>query len=216
MGTGQEFSGLHRNGHEICLDIGLRLIASDTETVAVVTISDISKRKQREERVAFAATHDGLTGVANRSLFFDRLRQASARADRSRSNVAVLYLDLDGFKRLNDERGHTYGDRTLKWVANTLKSAVRTTDTVARIGGDEFAIILENVDGRQEVNRIAAKLRAAVRQGTDKKIGECRLDVSIGYALYPKDVTKPGLLLRKADSEMYRTKVLRHRKLFST
>lgn len=161
---------------------------------------------QAEERENALAYSDALTGLPNRQLFNDRLNMSLAQAYRQLGKVALFFLDLDGFKAVNDQLGHDSGDILLKQVAGRLKSCVRTTDTVARLGGDEFTIIL-SVRDRADAEQVAAKVLAAIRQPYDLngKIAD-KVGTSIGIAMYPQDGTQGAELVRKADAAMYAAK----------
>ncbi len=135
-------------------------IAGTTIIVGFV-VALIRRYALADEDVRFMALHDGLTGLYNRALFVDRLEHAIAREERQPSTTAVVYLDLDSFKAVNDRRGHAYGDTVLRAVANRLKATVRAGDTIARVGGDEFAVLLEDVAGRAEASALADRLRRA-------------------------------------------------------
>jgi diguanylate cyclase (GGDEF)-like protein/PAS domain S-box-containing protein len=161
--------------------------------------------KEADERENTLAYSDALTGLPNRQLFHDRLTMALAVAHRQLGKLALLFLDLDGFKAINDTLGHDYGDLLLKQVAERIKTCVRQTDTVARLGGDEFTIIL-GIRGRDDAEQVAKKLLAAIREPYDLAGKEGRVGTSIGIALYPGDGQQAGDLMRKADNAMYEAK----------
>ncbi len=167
---------------------------------------DITERRALEQAIRDMAFHDPLTGLPNRQLLADRLDLALAQARRNSRAMAVLFLDLDGFKAVNDGWGHAQGDALLRDVAGRLAGALRTADTVARIGGDEFTVLIPELpmeEGAAEVSRkILRELERAFR------IGECEYEVraSIGIALYPRDGETADALLRNADAAMYRAK----------
>lgn len=152
------------------------------------------------------ATHDPLTGLANRRLFYDRLQQAMRHAKRYRSHLGILFLDMDRFKEINDRHGHHVGDAVLTEVAKRIVYSVRESDTVARLGGDEFAVLLEDVGGRNDCMSAALKIEEAM--GMDASFYGLNVDlsVSIGQALYPDDGQDEDELIRVADAAMYRTK----------
>jgi diguanylate cyclase (GGDEF)-like protein len=161
---------------------------------------------QAEERENALAYSDALTGLPNRQLFNDRLNMALAQAYRQLGKVALFFLDLDGFKAVNDQLGHDYGDLLLKQVAERLKTCVRSTDTVARLGGDEFTIILAIRD-KADAKQVAEKILATVRVPYDLngKVAD-KVGTSIGIALYPQDGSQAADLMRKADASMYAAK----------
>jgi len=152
------------------------------------------------------AYHDGLTGLPNRSLLHDRLGVAITHARRQASRLAVLFLDLDGFKDVNDVLGHACGDRMLVEVAERLRSSVRAGDTVARFGGDEFVVLLTSVAGEDDAARVAAKLLEAVQAPYRLAGRDVYATVSVGISVYPADGTSPEELVESADAAMYRQK----------
>lgn len=169
----------------------------------VAVCADITQRQLAQDRLGYLATHDALTGLPNRVLLDERLTQAIARARRSHAHVAVMFVDLDGFKAVNDTLGHRIGDETLIAVATRLKAALREADTVARLGGDEFAIVLEDIRHVDAVLSVAEKIVHAVG-GIDSVQGcQIRITPSIGIALYPDDAQEPKRLLQLADESMY-------------
>ena len=172
----------------------------------VRTYTDITQRRQSEEQVRYLAHHDGLTGLVNRSVFQDKLAEAIELAARGEFSVAVLYLDLDGFKLINDTYGHGVGDRLLIDVSTRLRAAVREIDTVARMGGDEFAIIQPLVEDEAASEALAIRILAAMT--APYVIGDihCSVGLSIGIALYPDHATDAVSLLRQADIALYRAK----------
>lgn len=163
--------------------------------------------RQSEARMTHLAHHDMLTGLPNRSMFEDRLDQALMRGQRHGQGFALLYIDLDGFKPINDNKGHEAGDAMLCHVAHCLSGQLRQTDTVARIGGDEFAILLTDLDDPITASvHIAEQCRAAASQPLILEDEPLRVDLSIGVACYPQDGRSAGELLRHADHAMYRVK----------
>lgn len=176
----------------------------------VVDQTEITRLRQQvvqaSDRENALAYSDALTGLPNRQLFNDRLNMSLAQAYRQLGKVALFFLDLDGFKSVNDQLGHDYGDLLLKQVAERLKACVRNTDTVARLGGDEFTIILAIRD-RRDAEQVAEKVLTSIRQPYDLngKIAD-KVGTSIGIALYPQDGTQGAELVRKADAAMYGAK----------
>lgn len=158
--------------------------------------------------LAFSALHDSLTGVPNRLMFNDRLTQAVLRAKRSKNLLAVMYLDLDHFKNINDTFGHQTGDEVLQTFAAQLQKAVRASDTVARLGGDEFTIILENLSSKADAERIAQSIQKSVQDPSQFSAGSPvkRVGASIGIAFYQGDQTEPEQLLQRADAALYHCK----------
>ncbi len=172
----------------------------------VAIFSDISIMKRSEERLAHLASHDPLTDLPNRLLFQDRLKLAIRRAHRMGHGVAVLFLDLDGFKAVNDTLGHPMGDKLLQIVARRLSDCVRDVDTVARLGGDEFIVILENVQEPEDVEQIARKILGALREPIAIDGHEASVTASIGVSLFPEDAENTAELVSNADAAMYRAK----------
>lgn len=168
--------------------------------------SDITARKQAEARLRHLASHDALTALPDRILFMDRLGQALADARRHKRSAAVLYLDLDGFKQINDTLGHDAGDLLLKEAAQRLLACVRANDTVARMGGDEFTIILTDIAQAEDVNPIAGKILAALSERFQVAGNELFVTASIGVSLYPGHGGDPHHLLKNADAAMYAAK----------
>ena len=167
--------------------------------------SDISIVKESQRRVEFLATHDELTALPNRTLFLDRLHQAIAHAQRGKKTFCVLFIDLDNFKFINDSLGHAAGDDLLKEIANRLRNCLRGTDTVARFGGDEFALLIEDssvTDAKMTAQRITESLHLPYMIGRQNIYP----GASIGICLYPNDGSDPDTLLKNADSAMYKAK----------
>lgn len=179
---------------------------SDRITHFVATGKDITDRMRTQERLHFLAHHDVLTNLPNRMLFMDRLEHALALARSPGRQVAVLFVDLDRFKTINDSLGHASGDRALQAVAKRLDAAVRGGDTVARLGGDEFALILENVPGPEAVAPVARKLLGVVAEPLVLEGREYVTTASIGIALFPADGGNAATLLKHADIALYRAK----------
>ena len=180
----------------------------DGETVGRVwSFRDVTDHKRLEEELAYRAFHDSLTGLANKALFQDRLDHALARLERTKSHLAVLFLDLDDFKTVNDSLGHGEGDHLLRRVATTLVGCLGASDTAARLGGDEFAVLIEDVQSQSAITALAQRildaLRPPVRLGT-KSVSSA---VSIGIALNEAGTTSEQLL-RNADIAMYKAKAL--------
>ncbi|MDX1435134.1 MAG: GGDEF domain-containing protein, partial [Gammaproteobacteria bacterium] len=167
---------------------------------------DITARKYSEERLIHRADHDSLTGLPNRGLFMDRLRSGIARARRNEQRLALLYADLNQFKPVNDDLGHQTGDRVLRLVAQRLLAAVREVDTVARIGGDEFAVILEAVSDAADATAVEAKIAETLGEPFFLDGHVINISASTGVAIYPDDGDDINALLQQADSEMYRAK----------
>ena len=176
------------------------------ETVLLGITRDITERKNAEERLAFLAHHDELTGLPNRTLFNDRLSQAMIDTERHGRLLAVVFLDLDRFKNINDTLGHEAGDLLLQGVAGRLLEAVRRGDTVARLSGDEFTIVLADMAHVDDAARVAQKILDAFTKPLRVAGRDLFVSVSLGVTLYPLDTNDPQELLRNADIAMYRAK----------
>ena len=168
----------------------------------VATHEDMTERRRAEAQIAHMAYHDALTGLGNRVLLRQQLEAALLRVQRG-ERIAVLYLDLDNFKTLNDSLGHSGGDTLLKAVAERLRGCLKQTDTIARMGGDEFAILQTELEQPSDAEYLARRLRAAVRMPLDVDGQQITADVSIGISLAPNDGTDASQLLKQADMAMY-------------
>jgi diguanylate cyclase (GGDEF)-like protein len=167
---------------------------------------DITDLKTAEAQLEHAATHDPLTGLPNRVVFDDRFRHALSVARRSGSCVVVLFVDLDGFKNINDRMGHKCGDQLLVAVAREMKSALRDCDTVARMSGDEFGVILEDLREVPAAENVARRLLQSITKPHRLDRGEVTVTASIGAAVYPQDGRSPEDLLHLSDATMYAVK----------
>ena len=178
----------------------------DQITNYVAVFSDITSRKQDEERLSYQANHDPLTRLPNRTLFQERLSRALTRANRAQSRVALLFIDLDFFKQVNDTLGHLAGDILLQQVAERLTACVRQGDTVARLAGDEFTVILEDIAEAHDCAVVAHKILISLATPFDLQGREAHISSSIGVALYPGDAGDPQSMVKLADAAMYRAK----------
>jgi len=167
---------------------------------------EITERKKIEDKITHIATHDPLTGLPNRYLLIDRLNQACAWARRDQTKVAVLFIDLDGFKPINDELGHMIGDQILREMAERMSSCLRETDTVARFGGDEFVVVMTDVKNTANVSTMAENLCRSLRKAITLNSVKTALGASIGIALYPDHGKTYNDLLHMADAAMYQVK----------
>jgi len=167
---------------------------------------DISARVQNEERMARLAHYDQLTDLPNRYLLIDRLKQLIVHGERNNSQFALLFVDLDKFKNINDEAGHAIGDSALKEVARRFAGVLRASDTVARFGGDEFVVLLEELHKRDDVTRVAKQITAELHRPCSIQGHDISLSASVGLAIFPEDGKTADELLNFADKAMYRVK----------
>jgi diguanylate cyclase (GGDEF)-like protein/PAS domain S-box-containing protein len=177
-----------------------------TTTGYICIIRNITERKRAEEELAYMATHDSLTGLPNRTLFSDRLTMALTQARRSQKNIAVMLLDLDYFKDVNDTLGHSVGDQLLRAVGNRLSGLLRKGDTVARIGGDEFLLLLPELRQIEYATTLAQKILEAFREPFAFNNHQLHITTSIGIAIFPDDGDNADTLMKSADIAMYRAK----------
>ncbi len=175
-------------------------------TGRLIVLRDITERKRAEETIRQLAYHDSLTGLPNRRLFSDRLNLAMAHAHRSQQKLAVMLFDLDHFKEVNDTLGHSVGDKLLQAVGERLTSLLRKEDTVARMGGDEFMLLLPEIAGVEDADQVAQKVLEALRKPFVLNGHEIHISTSIGIALYPDDGEDVDALMKNADIAMYRAK----------
>jgi diguanylate cyclase (GGDEF)-like protein len=167
---------------------------------------EVAERKKIEDHIRHLAHHDVLTGLPNRALLEDRINRALAHAQRNHTQFALLFLDLDEFKGINDSLGHRVGDLLLKEVAERLKNSVRDEDTVARQGGDEFILLLFALQDRHSAAMVAQKILDNLAHPLRVEKLEMRISTSIGISVYPSDGNDANTLLERADTAMYRVK----------
>jgi diguanylate cyclase (GGDEF)-like protein/PAS domain S-box-containing protein len=208
-GRGQllELNFVHRNGSKRVLELRGTNLLDDPEVGAIVlNARDITERKRLEGRLEQQALHDALTGFPNRRLFVDRLEHALSRSHRHRQPVAVMFLDLDRFKLINDTLGHDMGDRLLMMVADRIKVCLRVEDTVARLGGDEFTVLIEEVTDQYSPVEVAKRIIAVFEEPFDLSGHEVTVGTSIGIVQSVGAESSPSDMLRDADVAMYRAK----------
>ncbi|NYT70813.1 sensor domain-containing diguanylate cyclase [Halomonas sp. QX-2] len=179
----------------------------EEEKVRVGVARNVTALMQAEEELRFLAHHDPLTKLTNRALFYDRLTLGLSMAHRYQSNLALLFLDINDFKSINDVHGHAAGDRVLCTVARRLEGCVRETDTVARMGGDEFTVLLTDIKSKNAVAEKVGQILTVMNEPLSAEFGELRMpSCSIGVACYPEDGKDADTLLSRADSHMYQIK----------
>jgi diguanylate cyclase (GGDEF)-like protein/PAS domain S-box-containing protein len=176
------------------------------ERVIQCNFRDVSERKRLERNLAFSATHDSLTGLPNRTLFVDHYSLALAGAKRHHRRLAIMVLDIDHFKDINDSLGHHYGDQLLKEIGSRLSTVLRKADTVSRLGGDEFALLVTEAAGPEDEDAVAQKLLTNARKPFLLDDHEVRITASIGSSSYPDDSDEIETLIRLADKAMYQAK----------
>ena len=203
-----ELAGVRRDGQRYPVRIALTAIRDPHGDVNsyMAMLSDISERKRAEAQVRHQAEHDALTGLPNRILFLDRLHQALATWRRQHEQFAVMFLDLDKFKAVNDTHGHQAGDIVLREVAGRLRGCVRAVDTISRLGGDEFVVLLADIKGADQAAHVASAVTLAVARPVDIGGQALTLSTSIGIALCPDDGDEVETLLHHADLAMYHAK----------
>jgi diguanylate cyclase (GGDEF)-like protein/PAS domain S-box-containing protein len=199
---------VRKDGSVLSADVNASLIYDRHGSVYHVQsiCRDITERKAAEEQLFYKATHDELTGLFNRAMLFTLLDQTITAAQRNDQRFATLFLDLDGFKKVNDSRGHALGDLLLKECAHRLRSLLRGSDILARLGGDEFAVILVPVDDRAFALKVAEKITAALSLPFDLQGEKSLISASVGVSMFPQQAHTSEDLLKLADQDMYQVK----------
>ena len=201
---------IHKQGHSV--DIQWSACWLPDHGVRIGVAHEVTELRQAERELEYRATHDPLTGLPNRHRLQHELQYALQHATRSGSGLAVLYLDLDGFKHINDQHGHEVGDRLLREAAQRLHKGMRKDDLIARVGGDEFVALLPGCDDVHAALTVAEGLRASLKRPCDLPEGAFHLDASIGIACFPDNGNDAETLLAHADRAMYESKRERRRK----
>lgn len=197
---------VHRSGRLIPVEIVGRSMPHEGEIYRMAIVRDITARKQNQERIEYLALHDGLTQLPNRHYMMEHLTRLVSQAERKNARLALLFVDLDGFKAINDARGHQAGDVVLREMARRLQSSVRKADLVARFGGDEFLIALTDITSAEDAGRIAEHVLQAIRAPLGDKSQPYTVGASIGISLYPENGQTPVNLIAQADAAMYQAK----------
>lgn len=206
FGLTREFEGVRHDGKLFPMELAISEIRTGNTRLFTGMIRDISGQKLAQQRIKHLAHFDTLTHLPNRSLFFDRLGQAISVAKRNYRSLAVLFMDLDGFKNVNDTLGHHFGDLLLVKVAERMGMNVRESDTLARLGGDEFTLILNDVQDDDAVAKVAKKIIESISVPFNLEGHEVSIGVSVGIARYPNDANSSSSLLIAADRAMYAAK----------
>lgn len=206
MGGRSELAGYRKDGSFFPLEASIGKVRFGEHWMLVVTLRDISSRKQAEEELLWRATHDSLTGLPNRALIRERLASALLRSRRHGGNVALLFVDLDDFKLINDNYGHEMGDLLLKTIAARLRELIRPGDTLARLAGDEFVVLCEQIEQPTALSLIAERINAELRQTLELNGHSLCVTASIGIAVGHGSTHSTDDLLRYADTAMYEVK----------
>ena len=205
-GSHSEIAGVREDGESFSVEVSVTRLAAGGAPVYAVIFSDVTARRQDEARLNLLVNFDPLTSLPNRALFHQRLQRALARAQRYNKTPAVLFIDLDRFKDINDTLGHAAGDVVLKAVAAQLAGCLREVDTLARLGGDEFAVLVEEIADTRLVAAVARKLHNVVAEPILVDDQEYRVTASIGVSTYPADGRDAATLIRNAEAAMVRAK----------
>ncbi|MBY0576717.1 MAG: diguanylate cyclase [Gallionellaceae bacterium] len=203
---GREVIALRKNGEQFPMEISVSEMVLGGLRYFVGITRDITERKLTEQKIAHLAHHDYLTGLPNRVLFLNNLEHSIGLAKRNNYKLSVLFLDLDGFKKVNDTLGHEAGDLLLQEVAKRLKEIIRESDTVARVGGDEFTFVLDNIGSGENASLTAKKIIAVLAEPFKLSGQQCHIGGSLGIALFPDDANQIGQLIKQADDAMYLAK----------
>jgi len=204
--TGRELPGMRKDGSEFPMELSISVMHSFGEKKFTGIIHDVSERQKMRKQIEKMAYFDALTGLPNRTLHYDRLRRSLAHGRRNNKQTAVLFLDLDHFKPINDKLGHDYGDLALIEVSKRLQECIRETDTASRIGGDEFCLILEGIDSEDTACSVADKIIASLSQPMQLSDQECKLGCSIGICVADQGCNDIDKLMQASDNAMYLAK----------
>jgi len=202
LGMTRELAGQRKDGSVFPMEVAISEMVMGDSRYFIGILRDITERKEHMAQLEYQALHDALTGLPNRTLLADRLEQAIRTAKRERKQLALVIMDLDHFKEINDTLGHENGDRVLKDVAHRMKKVLRSSDTVARLGGDEFAVLLPSAD-LAHASQLSAKLLYVLEQPFELEGHTFLMGASIGISLFPEHGSDVGTLMRRADVAMY-------------
>lgn len=206
IGKTREMEGMRKDGKIFPMELGVTEVELGDAHLFTAILRDISEKRLAQQRIEHLAHYDTLTQLPNRSLFYDRLRHAIMIAKRIQRTIVLLYIDLDGLKEVNDTLGHHVGDLLLMKVTDRLRQCVRESDTLARFGGDEFTLILNDIHEHGDVRLVAKKIIETIDQPFDVKGHVLHIGVCIGIARFPDDAMGDGELLVAADRAMYAAK----------
>lgn len=203
---GRELIAVRKNGEQFPMEVSISEVMLSGQRYFVSIVRDITERKLAEQKIAHLAHYDFLTDLPNRALFLEFLDHSVSLSKRNKHKAAVLFLDLDGFKQINDTLGHDAGDLLLQGVAKRLKETIRASDTVARVGGDEFTFVLNNVESDENAALVANKIIVALSEPFDLMGQRRQVGGSIGISIFPDDANDPENLVKQADEAMYLAK----------
>ena len=203
---GREVTAVRKNGDTFPMELSASEMMLGGKRYFIGIVRDITERKQAEQKIAHLAHYDYLTDLPNRALLLDVLSHSVSLAKRNKRKVAVLFIDLDGFKIVNDTLGHDAGDLLLKGVSRRIKETLRESDTVARMGGDEFILVLDNIESAENALFAANKILSALSEPFDLMGRPGRVGGSIGISIFPDDSEAPVQLVKQADEAMYLAK----------
>jgi diguanylate cyclase (GGDEF)-like protein/PAS domain S-box-containing protein len=204
--SGREVAAVRKNGKQFPMEVSISEMVLGGSRYFVGIVRDITERKLAEQKIAHLAHYDYLTDLPNRALFLSTLEHSIRLARRNNYKISVMFLDLDGFKQVNDTLGHEAGDLLLREVSKRLRYIIRESDTVARVGGDEFTFVLNNTESNEGVALVADKIVSALSEPFDLKGKQCHIGGSIGISVFPDDAGDLGQLVSQADEAMYLSK----------
>lgn len=203
---GREVIALRKSGEEFPMEISVSEMVLGGHRYFIGIVRDITERKRAEQKIAHLAHYDYLTDLPNRALLLDVLNHSIALARRNKRKAAILFLDLDGFKKINDSLGHEAGDLLLKGVSSRLKETIRNSDTVARVGGDEFILVLDNIESDANAALVANKIIIALSKPFGLMGQPAHVGGSIGISMFPENADSSARLVKQADEAMYLAK----------